>query len=88
MAKAIHEFTAGALQKKALWIAKVWRDIPQDMIITLFLRCSILNSLYRTKMAWYSVYESLAESSADELDNSFIQELFTCDNEESDFEEI
>ena len=27
-------------------------------------------------MTWYSVYESLAESSADKLDYSFIRELF------------
>ena len=36
-------------------------------------------------MTWYSVFESLAESSADELDYSFIRELFMSDDEESDY---
>ena len=39
-------------------------------------------------MTWYSVYESLAESSADELDYWFIRELFMSDDEKSDYEGI
>ena len=37
-------------------------------------------------MTWYSVYESLGEISADELDYSFIQELLMSDDEESDYD--
>ena len=51
-----------------------------------FLRCSISNSLDGTKGD--IVYENSAESSADKLDDSFVQELFTSDDEESDFEEF
>ena len=40
------------------------------------------------KMTWYSVYESLAESSADKLDYWFIRELFMSDDEKSDYEGI
>ena len=92
MPDGIHEFSAGGRQNKDSeeliysWVAKGRHNIPQDMILRSFLKTSAVFQTVRMepKMTCYSVYESLAESSADELDYSFIRELFMSDDEESD----
>ena len=53
MADKIHEFTAGRRQKKpseleeliSSWILEAWHEIPREMIVASFLKCSITNDL-------------------------------------------
>ena len=87
MAEGIHEFTATGRQKKASeelicsWISQAWNDIPAEMITSSFLKCGITNNLDGSEDDL--VYNSAADS--DELDDSFVRELFASDSE-SDFE--
>lgn len=85
--RGIHEFTATGRQKKASeelicsWISQAWNDIPAEMITSSFLKCGITNNLDGSEDDL--VYNSAADT--DELDDSFVRELFTSDSE-SDFE--
>ena len=86
-AEGIYEFTATGRQKKASeelicsWISQAWNDIPAEMITSSFLKCGITNNLDGSEDDL--VYNSAADT--DELDDSFIRELFASDSE-SDFE--
>ena len=81
MADGIHEFTAGRQQKKlseleeliCWWILEAWHEIPREMIVVSFLKCSITNDLDCSEDDL--VYEP-REDSAAELDDSAIRELF------------
>ena len=87
MAEGIHEITATGRQKKASeelicsWISQAWNDIPAEMITSSFLKCGITNNLDGSEDDL--VYNSAADT--DELDDSFVRELFASDSE-SDFE--
>lgn len=87
MAEGIHELTATGRQKKASeelicsWISQAWNDIPAEMITSSFLKCGITNNLDGSEDDL--VYNSAADT--DELDDSFVRELFASDSE-SDFE--
>ena len=86
MAEGIHEFTAGGRQKKPSeevilsWIAGAWNEIPEEMIESSFLKCGITNNIDGSED--HLIYE--AEDN-DELDDSFVRELFQSDSE-SEFE--
>ena len=87
MADGIYEVTATGRQKKPseeliyLWILQAWNEIPAKMITASFLKCGITNNLDGTEDDL--VYDSIEDT--DELDDSFIAELFASDPE-SDFE--
>ena len=75
MANGIHEFTAGGRQKKpseleelfCSWNLEAWHEIPREMILASFLKCSIMNDLDCSEDDL--VYEP-SEDSASELDES------------------
>ena len=87
MADGIHEFTASGRQKKpseeliCSWISQAWNEIPAEMITASFLKCGITNNLDGSQDDL--VYNSNEDT--DELDDSFIENLFASDSE-SDFE--
>lgn len=86
MADAIDEFTAMGQQKKhseeliCSWISEAWNPIPPEMVTASFLKCGIMNNLDGTED--YMVYN--APEDAEELDDSFIRDLFQSDSK-SDF---
>ena len=90
MADGIHEFIAGGRQKKpseleeliCLWILEACHEIPREMIVASFLKCSITKNLDCSEDDL--VYEP-SEDSVAELDDSAIRELFESDFE-SEFE--
>jgi len=87
MADGIHEFTATGQQKKpseeliCSWISEAWNAIPPEMVTASFLKCGITNNLDGTEDNM--VYT--APEDTEELDDSFIRELFRSDSE-LDFE--
>ena len=84
MANGIHEFTVGGRQKKlseleeliCSWILETWHEIPREMIVASFLKCSITNDLACSEDDL--VYEP-SEDSVAELNDSVIRELFESD---------
>ena len=87
MADGIHEFTATGRQKKpseeliCSWISEAWNNIPAEMVTAAFLKCGITSNLDGSEDEL--IYNSADDT--DELDDSFVRELFQSDSE-SDFE--
>lgn len=82
MTDRIHQFTTTGWQKKpseefiCSWISEVWNDILLEMIMVAFLKCRITNKL--DGMEGDLIYNST--KGTDELDNSFVKELFASDS--------
>ena len=64
-----------------LGILQAWKEIPAEMITTSFLKCGITNNLDGSQDELF--YHSKEDT--DELDDSFIDNLFALDSE-LDFE--
>jgi len=80
------KLTATRQQKKpseeliCSWISEAWNSIPPEMVSASFLKCGITNNLDATD--YNMVYN--APDDNEELDESFIRELFQS-HSESDF---
>ena len=87
MADGIHEFTVTGRQKKpseeliCSWISEAWNNIPAEMVTAAFLKCGITSNLDGSEDEL--IYNSGDDT--DELNDSFVRELFQSDSE-SDFE--
>ena len=84
MANGIHEFTATGRQKKpseeliCSWISEGWNNIPAEMVTAAFLKCGIMSNLDGSEDEL--IYNSTDDT--DELDDSFVRELFQSDSGE------